>query len=93
MMISRNELAICGDSAVDAKLRKIMSKILAVQEEQINDESSRKNIKAWTSLRHIRLMVAIEEEFGLQPFTMDEMAEMTSVTRIEEILRKKGVPG
>ena len=73
------------------KLNKIISKILGVQEAIINAESSRKNIKAWDSLRHIRLMLSIEEEFEIDPFSMDEIVEMTSVAKIKEVLRGKGI--
>ena len=73
------------------KLNKIISKILGIQEAIISDESSRKNIKAWDSLKHIRLMLSIEEEFEIDPFSMDEIVEMTSVAKIKSVLRNKGL--
>jgi acyl carrier protein len=76
---------------MERKLKKIMTKILGINENDINEESSRKNIKAWDSLKHIRLVLAIEEEFDVEPFDMDQIVEMTSYIGIKRILREKGV--
>lgn len=76
---------------MENKLRKVMAKILGIEEHDINDTTSRKNVKAWNSLRHIRLVLAIEEEFGIEPFDMDQIVEMTSFVGIKRILREKGI--
>jgi acyl carrier protein len=76
---------------MEQELKKIMAKLFGIQEIEINDESSRKTIKAWDSIRHLRLTLSIEEEFGIPPLTMDEIVEMTSFMEIKRILRSKGV--
>jgi hypothetical protein len=37
------------------------------------------------------LVLAIEEEFGIEPFDMDQIVEMTSFVGIKRILREKGI--
>jgi acyl carrier protein len=76
---------------VNDKLKRIISKILGVPEDIINNESSRKTIKAWDSMKHIRLMLSIEEEFEIKQLSMDEIVEMTSVAKIKEVLQGRGV--
>jgi acyl carrier protein len=76
---------------MENRLRRVMAKILGIREDEIDDESSHKNVKTWNSLRHIRLVLAIEEEFGVQPFDMDQIVQMTSFVGIKRMLREKGV--
>jgi acyl carrier protein len=44
----------------------------------------------WTSLRHVTLLVEVENEYGIR-FSNAEMATMRSVGDIRTALRKKGV--
>ena len=68
------------------KLKKIISVIFLVNENKINDESSNENIKEWDSLKHLSLVLAIEEEFNIR-FTNDETLQLTSFKNIVEILK------
>lgn len=75
---------------MEQKLKQIMSNIFGIEEEEITDDSSMDNIEKWDSLKHINLIIAIEEHFGIS-IDEDEMVEMTSFTEIKRILRDNGV--
>ncbi len=71
---------------IENKLKKIISVIFLVNENKINYESSNENIKEWDSLKHLSLVLAIEEEFNIR-FTNDETLQLTSFKNIVEILK------
>jgi acyl carrier protein len=45
---------------------------------EIWDEMSPRDLPAWDSLMHVKLLIALEEEFGVQ-FTTAEAGELRSV--------------
>jgi len=48
-------------------------------------------VDGWDSLKHMELIVTIENEFGIPKLEMDEIVEMTSIAKIKEVLQGKGV--
>jgi acyl carrier protein len=56
--------------------------------EQLDDDSSPDTVANWDSLKHMNLILALEEEFAVA-FSDDEVVEMLSVKSIVEILSKK----
>ncbi|MFN8545577.1 MAG: acyl carrier protein [Candidatus Binatia bacterium] len=46
-------------------------------------------VEGWDSARHVELVVALEDRFGCM-FDPDDVAELTTLGRIEEILRRYG---
>jgi acyl carrier protein len=50
---------------VGTKLKQVMSVILDVPVESITDEASTDTIDNWDSIRHLNLILALEEEFGI----------------------------
>ena len=73
-------------SEIETKLKKIISVIFLIDQNQINNQSSNENIKEWDSLKHLSLVLAIEEEFNIR-FTNDETLQLTSFKNIVEILK------
>lgn len=55
---------------------------------EFSAETSREDIDEWDSLNHIRLLTAIESEFGFQ-FDLDEIEDISSVSTIAEIISNK----
>lgn len=43
-----------------------LSSLLNVPPDQLNRESSRDSIQEWDSLKHMHLIMALEEEFGIE---------------------------
>ena len=71
------------------KLFKIISKIMDVPVEDITEDSSPDTVEKWDSLRHMNLILVIEEEFEFQ-FSDDEVVELLSVELILVTLKAKG---
>lgn len=68
------------------KVRKIFSQILGIPQEQVNGETSPDTVATWDSLKHLNLVAALEEEFGVQ-FDDMEVVDCTSPSMAEEILK------
>jgi acyl carrier protein len=73
---------------MDDKLRKIISEILAVAEDLIDSTTSTETQPKWDSLRHMNLILAIEDEFSVR-FSDEEIPLLTSVAAIEKALAKR----
>lgn len=71
------------------RLLRIISIIMEVPIEELNKETSPDNIEKWDSLKHMNLILALEEEFNIA-FSDEEIVEMLSVEIIVEILKEKG---
>lgn len=74
----------------EQSLKQLMGVILEVAPETIDENSSMDNIKSWDSLKHMNLVLAIEEEFGIS-IPDEEAANVTSYKLIrivvEELLK------
>jgi acyl carrier protein len=70
------------------RLRQVVSDMLEVDIDNINENSSSDNIEQWDSLSHIKLVMAIEVEFNVK-LTPEEMMDMLSVKLIKNILEDK----
>tara|TARA_B100001142_G_C14248863_1_gene622399 strand:+ start:403 stop:636 length:234 start_codon:yes stop_codon:yes gene_type:complete len=73
---------------IEKRVKKIMSSVLEVPFETINNTSSSDNIKSWDSLKHMNLVVALEEEFNLV-FTDEEITELINTKLIITVLADK----
>ena len=70
------------------RLREIAADILQLPADQISSESSPENVSSWDSVRHLDLVLALEQEFGLQ-FEPEEIDQMNDIRRISSILARK----
>jgi acyl carrier protein len=66
----------------------IVSRVFRVPLGAIHDNASPDTIENWDSLQHLQLILALEEEFGLQ-FSVDEIAAMQTVGTISAIVRER----
>jgi acyl carrier protein len=75
----------------EAKIREqvvqIISDVMGVDADAIEDGSSPDTVEAWDSLKHMNLILAVEDEFGIQ-FGDDQIVEMVSVRAILEAIRE-----
>jgi acyl carrier protein len=71
------------------RLHEVVSEVLKQPITNVTDETSQKTVGSWDSLRHIELIMAIEEEFDVI-FPPSEVSTMTSVAAIRHLLLKKG---
>lgn len=51
---------------INERIKNIMSIVLEVSINEINNNSSNENIVSWDSLKHINLILALEEEFEIE---------------------------
>jgi acyl carrier protein len=71
---------------MEDRVKKIMAEILGVDQENINNETTPDTVKEWDSLKHMQLILALEEEFLVE--IPDEYIEkMLSVENIFSVLR------
>lgn len=70
------------------RVLKIVSQVMEVPLEQLNEESSPDTVKNWDSLKHMNLILALEEEFDVT-FSDEEIVELLSVEIIVEVLKEK----
>lgn len=74
---------------MDEKVEGLLAEVLQVPAAEINDDLSMKDVEAWDSLKHMELVVSLEQTFGLQ-LTFDEIVAMQSVGEIKRVMRGKG---
>lgn len=67
-----------------------MSNLFDIPIEIINEKSSPDSIETWDSLNHIKLIMALEEEFNVT-FTDDQIVNMLNVESILLKLKELGV--
>lgn len=70
------------------RLYKLLAKVLQIEVGMVGPGFSRKKASTWDSLRHINLVIAIENEFGVT-FDLSEIAELTTVEAIGDALKRK----
>ena len=71
-------------------LHEVASEALKVPVGELSDDSSPKNLKAWDSLKHIELMMAIETNYGMQ-FAPSEIMMINSLGSARAMLQEKGI--
>jgi acyl carrier protein len=49
----------------NTKIKQVMSAVFGIPVESIADDASSDNIENWDSLRHLNLILSLEEEFGV----------------------------
>ena len=73
---------------MEDKVKKIMSDVFNINVDLIDGDSSPDNIENWDSLKHMNLIVSLEEEFEVE-FTDEEIADSMSYRLILNILESK----
>ena len=72
------------------KLKSILSQILEIPEDEINDNTSPDNADAWDSFNGLMLVSELENNYNIK-FTMDEVVSVKNVGDIKRALKKHGV--
>ncbi len=73
---------------VNDKIRNVMAVVFEIETDQISEDAEPGVVTNWDSLRHMNLIVALEEEFGIQ-FTDDEMTDLLNFKLISAIITEK----
>ncbi len=70
-------------------LTEVVAGVLDVDPDEVTDQSGPDDIPTWTSLRHLQLVVTLEEVYGLS-FAFEEIRDVRSVGALRDVLRAKG---
>ena len=68
----------------------VVADVLEADPNEITDDANPDTLPNWTSLRHLQLIVALEEVYGLS-FAYREIRQLTSIGQLRDLLRTRGV--
>lgn len=71
----------------DAKIQQIMADVFNISVNGITEESSQDTVEAWDSLKHLDLVVALEEEFDIS-IPVEEIGTMVSFKLVSFIVKE-----
>jgi acyl carrier protein len=74
----------------DVNLLALIAGTLGVPPADIGETSDMSTTKKWDSLRHVMLMTELETSYGIE-LTDEEMTEATSVAKIRDVLKGRGL--
>ncbi len=72
------------------KLRSIISKVLYLDSQSINDLTSPDNTPTWDSFNALLLVSELEQNYNIK-FSMEEIVTVKSVKDIKERLKNHGI--
>ena len=75
---------------LDLRLKEVMSAVLGIPAEEIDESTSTDTVSKWDSMRSMSLVLSLEEEFNVQ-FTDAETITLLSYRTIKQTLVEKGV--
>jgi acyl carrier protein len=74
---------------MDPKLTEVFRDVFDEPELQLRDDLARDNYAAWDSFAHVKLILALEEEFNVK-FTIDQVTNIRSVAEVRSVLGRLG---
>lgn len=76
-----------NEEAIQQRIKEVMAGIFSMDAADIGSGSSLKTVEQWDSLKHVGLMMALEQEFDVR-IDVEEAVEMTSFTAVCEVLSR-----
>jgi acyl carrier protein len=74
---------------VDGAVENLLSEVLQIPASRITADLAMKDVDAWDSLKHMELIVSLEQSFGIE-LSFDEIIAMQNVAEIKRILKERG---
>jgi acyl carrier protein len=71
------------------RLQQLIASVLSVPAEQLTGASGPATLPEWTSLAHVTIVAAVEEEFHVQ----FEMGEILNIKQLDDLARLLGAKG
>jgi acyl carrier protein len=72
----------------EARLKEVIASVLDIAAASITEDTSMDNVDAWDSIKHMSLVLAIEEEFGVS-IPDEDAADITSYALIRLVLAEQ----
>jgi len=73
---------------MESRIKRVMGNVFNIDVDSVNNDSSPDNIRNWDSLKHMNLIVALEEEFEVE-FDDEEIDDSMNYTSILKMLKSK----
>ena len=71
-------------------LKELVAKVLDIDKEMLNDESSSENISSWDSFNELMMVSELEDNFKVK-FTLNEVESVKKFKDIKDALKRHGV--
>ena len=73
---------------MESTLKTVMATVLAIEAEAIGNDTSMDTVESWDSIKHMNLVLAIEDEFGVS-IPDEDAANITSYPLIRLVLAEQ----
>lgn len=73
---------------IEARIKEVMSSVFDVDVDTLNEESSQDTVEQWDSMKHLDLVVALEEEFGIT-IPIEEVGNLVNFKYIKLIVEEQ----
>ena len=73
---------------INERLNEVFQNVFDDEDITVTRETTADDIEDWDSLEHIRLIAAVEREFGVK-FTMKEVSSMKNVGEMMDIIAER----
>jgi len=70
------------------RVKAVLASVIGVKMSEIGDDASVSTLEAWDSIKQIKLIMALEDRFGLM-FDDDEISELISLDCIAQALERR----
>jgi acyl carrier protein len=70
------------------RVRGIAADVLQLDPASVTPDSSPQSVETWDSVQHLNLVLALEEQFGIQ-FEPEEMDSMKNIGAIADLVGRK----
>ncbi len=74
---------------INERLNEVFQNVFDDEDIEVTRDTTADDIEDWDSLEHIRLIAAVEREFGIK-FTMKEVSTMKNVGEMIDIIEERG---
>lgn len=71
----------------ETKLKSVIATVLEIEPTEIDGNSSMDTIEAWDSIKHMDLILSLEEEFGVS-VPDEEAGDLTSYALIKLVMKE-----
>ena len=75
-------------ASVFQKVQAISADVFQVPVAKITADSSPQTVETWDSLQHLNLVLALEQQFGIQ-FEPEEMEQMKTLGAVADLVKAK----
>jgi acyl carrier protein len=72
---------------LDSRLVEAVASVFGLRHNEVHPESSQENVADWDSVGHLKLVLALEESYGVQ-FSTAQILGLTSVAAMQGALDK-----